>query len=819
VRRQPLTAAISAFAVAISIVTVSIFPATRSHASAGAGSPDMGFSASISADSLDFTEGTVTAVQSDGKILVGGTVNSNGDGKIVRLLATGAIDNTFTPIILSGVSGSSGGRPTDIDFDTLGGFFVSGYFDTASQGLGPSQSSPLVVHVTSAGEIDANYSSNLSSATIGIPHYLNVAGSYGYSVEVDSTGRVILGGWYQSGPPMWGAFNYYGLLRLNADGSYDSTFTQPFADDYVGVYTVFMNPDDSFYVGGGGLGTGRATIAKILANGQLDGTFNPPTSFTKRVDSLAVQSDRKVVAGGGDSSSAPAITRFNSDGTVDSTLATPSSLGGFYPSILSMAIQPNGDILMGGNFNVSGGPEGYLSRMSGAGVLDTTFNSNVAALDAQGNQTVESFNGMVNYLALQPDGKLLVAGSMNTPSRALAQYATVSYYTVTYSHGLGGTGADLVETIAQGSTLTLPSPAACPLSATDPCFTAPSGQRQNGWQVTAGALSGGSTYPMTGATVTPTSNVTLAARWTGGPLIYSTTSFASGGTAMSTISFPNTAVNATADITVYAKNSGSAALSVSNGGPSPNSITQVSTTCGSTFAAGAECSYVLRWSPTVAGAIANGELSFQVSGSYFDAVALSGTAAVAKTVTFNRNGGLGTMANQVSAFAANLNNIGFTYAGYTFRYWTLFSDGSGSSWLNQASYDFANTATLYAQWSADSHVVTYDTDGGSSVANGSFNTDGSMNLPSAPTRNGYIFNGWFTSPSGGTALSSPYSPSATSAITLYAQWSVDANGGGSGSNLPYTGSGTGPIIGLGGGLLGLGLVTNALSLWRRRRTN
>ena len=115
----------------------------------------------------------------------------------------------------------------------------------------------------------------------------------------------------------------------------------------------------------------------------------------------------------------------------------------------------------------------------------------------------------------------------------------------------------------------------------------------------------------------------------------------------------------------------------------------------------------------------------QVSGPYNDAVTLTGTAATNKTVTFNNNGGSGTMSNQVSAFAANLNANTFTRAGYTFHYWTLFSEGSGSTFSDQASYPFSSNQTLFAQWTADSHTVTFNTDGGSAVANGSFNTDGS----------------------------------------------------------------------------------------------
>jgi uncharacterized repeat protein (TIGR02543 family) len=45
-----------------------------------------------------------------------------------------------------------------------------------------------------------------------------------------------------------------------------------------------------------------------------------------------------------------------------------------------------------------------------------------------------------------------------------------------------------------------------------------------------------------------------------------------------------------------------------------------------------------------------------------------------------------------------------------------------------------------------------------------------ITLPSAPSRAGYVFNGWFAAASGGSALTSPYT--LTGSVTLYAQWTT-----------------------------------------------
>lgn len=395
-------------------------------------------------------------------------------------------------------------------------------------------------------------------------------------------------------------------------------------------------------------------------------------------------------------------------------------------------------------------------------------------------------------------------------------------YTVTYQHGTGATGADLVQTIAQGSALTLPSPIACPLSATDPCFTAPSGQRQNGWEVTSGTLSSGSSFPSTGQSVTPTSNVVLKARWTGGPVQYSTTSFLTTPNPMASIAFPNTAVGSSSQITIYAYNSGSASTSISNETVGGTGVSRQGGSCnasGGTIAAGSECTVILQWNPSAAGALLNGSYSMQVSGSYFDAVTLTGTAATPYTVTFNPGGGTGTMGNQTAAGPNNLNANSFTKAGYTFRYWSTFSDGSGTTYLNQGQYPFSGNATLFAQWLADSHVVTYNTQGGSAVSNGTFLTGATMALPAAPTKSGYTFDGWFTSATGGTALTSPYTPGVITDITLYAQWSVDTSANGSSSStsgLPHTGSNGESLIGFASLLFLGGITLLAIAIIRRR---
>lgn len=179
------------------------------------------------------------------------------------------------------------------------------------------------------------------------------------------------------------------------------------------------------------------------------------------------------------------------------------------------------------------------------------------------------------------------------------------------------------------------------------------------------------------------------------------------------------------------------------------------------------------------------------------------------TVQFSANGAgsQGTMARQVGSSATALTANAFTRAGYTFGGWTTAADGSGTTYADAASYPFTSSTTLYAKWNPVSYTVAYNTQGGSTVAGGTYTVGSSVTLPAAPTRSGYSFAGWFAGSTGGTALGSTYSPAGTGNITLYAQWTPTLAVTGVSEQTAFLGLGFAALL----GALGAGL------LWFRRR--
>ena len=102
---------------------------------------------------------------------------------------------------------------------------------------------------------------------------------------------------------------------------------------------------------------------------------------------------------------------------------------------------------------------------------------------------------------------------------------------------------------------------------------------------------------------------------------------------------------------------------------------------------------------------------------------------------------------------------------------------------NGVSYTFTVSATNSVGTSDTSGAsaitsfpVTFNSNGGSSVAAGSFSIGGAVSAPSEPTQSGFDFSGWSTDlDDDTTAVTFPYSPGVNAAVTLYALWTVSSS--------------------------------------------
>lgn len=168
------------------------------------------------------------------------------------------------------------------------------------------------------------------------------------------------------------------------------------------------------------------------------------------------------------------------------------------------------------------------------------------------------------------------------------------------------------------------------------------------------------------------------------------------------------------------------------------------------------------------------------------------------TVSYNANGGSGTVANQTKYYgtALTLRSSGYTKDGFTLSKWTLNST-SGTEYDLGGTYTTNAAAVFYAKWSANSYTVSFNANGGSGSQSSMTKTGGvALTLPSSTTftNTGKHITAWRLNSASGTSYALGGSYTANSAATFYANWvyntysiKFNANGGsGSMSNESMT---------------------------------
>ncbi len=162
----------------------------------------------------------------------------------------------------------------------------------------------------------------------------------------------------------------------------------------------------------------------LAADGDLDLSFDTDGKVITDISgpddqgiAVAIQSDGKIVVAGV-SNNDFALTRYNSDGSLDSTfsgdgIVTTNITGLSNDTATAVAIQPDGKIVAAGVANGNFA----LARYNSDGSLDTTFSSD-------GIVTTTFFNfstDLAHAVAIQTDGKIVAAG-MSNGNFALARY-------------------------------------------------------------------------------------------------------------------------------------------------------------------------------------------------------------------------------------------------------------------------------------------------------------------------------------------------------------------------------------------------------------
>lgn len=287
-----------------------------------------------------------------------------------------------------------------------------------------------------------------------------------YAVALQPDGKIIIGGAFTcigaTDPSTalqclsTGGATRNRIARLNSDGTLDTGYALPAMSGFDGpVRTLALQADGKVIVGGDfttGYGTPVAvhSIARLDTDGRVDPTFvQTGVGLDGPVFTTAIQPDGKVLIGGNfthlEGSSMPYVARLNSNGAMDTTFVpTGTGLDGL---VLSLALQSDGNVVAGGSFtSYNAVARSRLARLTSTGGLDTTFAPTTGLVGGSGA-----------YVALQPNGKIVVAGGFteyNGTARAgLAQVLSDGSLDSTFAVGTGLNATAQVVTVAAGSVL------------------------------------------------------------------------------------------------------------------------------------------------------------------------------------------------------------------------------------------------------------------------------------------------------------------------------------------------------------------------------
>ena len=323
-----------------------------------------------------------TAVQPDGKILIGGsfaTVLGVARNNIARLNTDGTLDTAFNP--------NANNRVTSIAVQADGKILAGGSFTGAN----------------SIGGQTRNYIARLD-ATTGLADSFNPnANDQVYSIAVQADGKILAGGQFDGANSIGGQTRNF-IARLDATTGLADSF-DPNANQ--AVISIAVQADGKILAGGDFSGANsiggqtRNNIARLDATTGLADSFDP--NANDPVVSIAVQPDGKILAGGY-FTGIGGQTR-NNIARLDATTGLADS---FDPNatgvVYSIAVQGDGKILAGGFFSgansIGGQTRNFIARLDATTGLADSFDPNA--------------NNSVYSIAVQADGKILAGGLFTT---------------------------------------------------------------------------------------------------------------------------------------------------------------------------------------------------------------------------------------------------------------------------------------------------------------------------------------------------------------------------------------------------------------------
>ena len=275
------------------------------------------------------------------------------------------------------------------------------------------------------------------------PLSIGSADDTAFAVATQADGKIVL-----AGRCAGVANSDFCVARLNSDGTFDTSFVGPGGngngrlilpigskDD--AAYAIALQLDGNIVLAGtcaNSLDVAEFCVARLNANGSLDigfdgpvGTGNgkftfPVSGVSDAANSLLLQPDGNIVLTGfcsGASVDFCAARLLAGGGALDASFAGPAGNGNgkfLFPIGLntdtarSAALQADGKIVLVGSCQSNGFSYFCLARLNGDGSPDTTFDGPNGVGNGKVFLSLGSSNDIATSVAIQPDGKIVVAG-------------------------------------------------------------------------------------------------------------------------------------------------------------------------------------------------------------------------------------------------------------------------------------------------------------------------------------------------------------------------------------------------------------------------
>lgn len=268
----------------------------------------------------------------------------------------------------------------------------------------------------------------------------------GRAIAIQSDGRIVVAGHADNGTE----HDDFVVVRYNPDGSLDTSFSGdgiatanivggPSRQDRANALAI--QPDGKIVaVGYSTSGDGpppSISLVRYLPNGTLDTSFGGTGKFATQVGTsdseargVAIDGAGRVLVAGFALNGIEkdfAVVRYKANGELDTTFSfdgkTTVSFGASNDTANAIAIQPDGKIVVAGVAETSGDLDIALARLNDDGTLDATFNST-----GKVRTDLPSGDGQALDVALQADSRILIAGSAYSDAQTTSYLCLARYH-------------------------------------------------------------------------------------------------------------------------------------------------------------------------------------------------------------------------------------------------------------------------------------------------------------------------------------------------------------------------------------------------------